>query len=61
MQRPLPVESRSLGSFQVEIYGFFVYIKIELCGSHRIAVFDQTTELQTIRHLTKNVKFFQQE
>ena len=38
MQRPLPVESRSLENFEVEIYGSFVYIKIELCGSHRIAV-----------------------
>ena len=23
----------------IEVYGLFVYIKIELCGSHRIAVF----------------------
>ena len=22
----------------IEVYGLFVYIKIELCGSHRIAV-----------------------
>ena len=25
----------------IEIYDLFVYIKIELCGSHRIAVFNR--------------------
>ena len=25
---------------KIEAYGLFVYIKIELCGSHRIAVLD---------------------
>ena len=26
---------------KIEAYGLFVYIKIELCGSHRIAVFSR--------------------
>ena len=25
----------------IEVYGLFVYIKIELCGSHRIAVLEE--------------------
>ena len=29
---------------KIEAYGLFVYIKIELCGSHRIAVFREIND-----------------
>ena len=28
----------------IEVYALFVYIKIELCGSHRIAVYELSNE-----------------
>ena len=31
---------------KIEAYGLFVYIKIELCGSHRIAVYWQNQNKQ---------------
>ena len=32
----------------IEVYGLFVYIKIELCGSHRIAVYGNLTSAKSL-------------